>query len=217
MRVPTGGGLQIPWLPLAVVAGIAAVVGLVVYLVIQAGQPAGESGALKAEADDSIDLPGEYINLPEIYGGPYSATAGHLSQAVDYSAQGLPPAGGRHWAGRCADDPEDSPPFCGPAPWGVYRTPWDAETLVHNMEHAGTILWYNTTDQGLIEELEDLIEGRLKRGELLVMAPYPDIEEEHIALTAWSRRDLFPVSDYSRARVEEFLNVHERRFNPEGF
>ena len=85
------------------------------------------------------------------------------------------------------------------------------------MEHGGAILWYNTTDQGIIDELEDLIKGRLNRGDLLVMVPLPEMEEETIAVSSWSRRDKFSVDEYNRNRVEEFFDKNERRFNPEDF
>lgn len=177
------------------------------------------------EADDDPFLPGEYVNLPEIYGGFYGNrdgpnTAAHVRRDIDYVGDGNsnPPAGGPHWgSAACGSVPEEAPSFCGPAPWGTYRTPWEPETLIHNMEHAGVVLWYNTADQSVIEELENLIADRLRDGQLLVMTPYPDMEAETVALTAWSRIDKFPVSEYTRQRVEEFIDVHERRFNPEGF
>jgi hypothetical protein len=207
--------------PLLIVAGIAALGGGGFYLIWQQGQPASNrfEGAAEVEANDDPSLPGEWINLPELYGGPYSDTAGHVTRDVDYAEdQGLPPAGGPHWGqGACLDDPDDASPFCGPVPWGIYRKPWEPESLVHNLEHAGVVLWYNTTDQEVIDKLEDLIEKRLSRQELLVLTPYPAMEEEHIALTAWSRRDMFPVSEYSKDRVEEFIDEYERKFNPEGF
>ena len=65
--------------------------------------------------------------------------------------------------------------------------------------------------------LPDAIAERLRNGELLVMTPYPDMEREQIAVTAWSRIDKFPVSEYSLARVEAFIDAHMRRFNPEKF
>jgi hypothetical protein len=178
------------------------------------------ASAVDAEADDSPDLPGEYVDLPAIYGGRYTDTAKHVDFYVDYRGQQreLPPAGGPHWSSnRCTEDPTASPPLCGPAPWGVYRAPWNAETLVHNMEHGGVVLWYNTTDRDIVNELEEIFEERLNEHQLLVRAPCPDLERETIAITAWSRRDKFPVSDYSAVRVEEFIDAHERRFNPEEF
>lgn len=221
VKASAGGGRNVPWTPIVVVLGLAAVVGLVGFLIWQVSQPAGEGSGIAAEADDDPNLPGEWVDLPSIYGDPYSATASHVSRDVDYAAdQGeLPPVGGPHWGtGACVTDEDGNPAptaFCGPAPWGIYREAWEPETVVHNMEHGGLVLWYNTTDQAIINELEDIIRGRLDRGDLLVMMPFPDMEEETIALTGWSRRDKFPVSEYTEDRVIDFINKHERRFNPE--
>jgi hypothetical protein len=85
------------------------------------------------------------------------------------------------------------------------------------MEHGGVVLWYNTADQDVIDDLEELFTARLADGQLLVMAPYPALAAETIAITSWSRRDLFPVEEYTRERVEDFIDAHERRFNPERF
>ncbi|MDZ4278833.1 MAG: DUF3105 domain-containing protein, partial [Dehalococcoidia bacterium] len=173
--------------------------------------------ASAAEADDDPALPGEYVDLIGLYGGPYPDSASHVDQGLRYDEQGLPPAGGPHWSGPCGDDPVEAPAFCGPAPWGIYRSPWEAATLVHNMEHGGVIVWYNTSNQAVIDELEELVSTRLESGALLVLAPYFDMEAESIALTAWSRRDILSVSDYASDRVAEFIDAHERRFNPEDF
>ena len=179
------------------------------------------TGPRAAEADSNPLLPGDHVDLPAIYRGPYPDTAPHVRRTAAYEADGNsnPPAGGPHWgsAGQCPPDPARAPAFCGPVPWGIYRLPWQAESLVHNMEHAGVILWYNTDDQAIIDELEELIAERLNAGQLLVMAPYPEMEAEHIALTGWSRIDKFPIEEYNRDRVERFIDVHERRFNPEDF
>jgi hypothetical protein len=214
-----------------VVAGIAVVLGLVVYLIIQANQPPSASSntaAAQAEADNSPDLPGQWVDLATIYGASYPDDAPHVTRDVDYAADcsddGFvcntnPPAGGPHWGqGGCRVDSSGRPdptPFCGPVPWGVYRDPWEPESLVHNMEHGGVIIWYNTDNQEVIDKLEEMATDWVQNDVLLVMAPYPDMEDDTIALTAWSRIDKFPVSEFSEERVEAFVNAHRCRFNPE--
>ena len=177
--------------------------------------------ARRVEADDDPSLPGEYIDLPAIYGGQYGGepnTASHVQAAVDYAVQGLPPAGGPHWgSGACGDDPPVAPPLCGPAPWGIYRERWPAETLVHNMEHAGVVIWYNTSDQSVIDELEAFAQEKLSAGTLLVLAPYPDMDAETVAITVWSRRDVMPADELDIGRLEEFVDALACRFNPEDF
>ncbi len=215
---------KIPLVPIILTSAVIAVVAVVAVAILQSGGQGGNSGdAIAAEASDDPSLPGQYVDLPNIYDGPYGSgdggTGGHVSRDIDYVADGNtnPPAGGPHWSGRCAEDPSDAPAFCGPAPWGIYREPWEPATLVHNMEHAGVIIWYNTSAQQTIDELEDIAEARLEDGTNLVLAPYPDMEPETIALTAWSRIEKFPVTEYSKSRMEKFIDTHERRFNPEGF
>jgi hypothetical protein len=216
-----------------VLVGVVAVVGLLAYLVWQGTQPEGNSfaGAARTEADPAPDLPGEFVNLQKIYGGSYGATEGpntaeHVTRDVDYVndcaaddetvCNTNPPAGGPHWgSSACPEDPTDAPPYCGPVGWGLYREPWPAEALVHNMEHGGLVLWYNTTNQEIIDELEDIAERELNGEKLFVMAPYPDMEPETIALTAWARIDKFPVSEYSEERVDNFIEKLKCRFNPE--
>jgi len=223
----SGGGRSIPMVPIVIALGVIAVVGLIVFLIVQSGKDAGprNTRAARIEGNAAPDKAGEYVDLTEIYsdergpasyaGGDVPNTAPHVNESVDYSAQGLPPVGGPHWAGPCSDSPSTSPAVCGPAPWGIYREPWDASTLVHNMEHGGTVIWYNTTDQDVIDDLEDFVDSNSDK--LLVLAPYPDMEDETVAITVWARRDLIPVSEYSRKRIDNFMDDWYCEFDPEGF
>ncbi len=88
---------------------------------------------------------------------------------------------------------------------------WPAATVVHNLEHGGMVVWYNTTDQTIIDDMEDFVEDLFPA----VLMPYPDMEDEYIAITTWGRTDKFPVSEYSRERLREFEDAHNCRFNPE--
>jgi hypothetical protein len=161
--------------------------------------------------------------LQAIYGGYWGNqdgvnTASHAREAIDYSVQGeLPPAGGPHWgaAGACPADPDLAPPFCGPVPWGIYEAPFRAESVVHNMEHAGVVVWYNTSNLNVVAQLERTVSAFAEHGRYVVMMPYPDIEAGMIALTAWGRRDKFSVEDYRDERVQDFIEALECRFDPE--
>ena len=225
-RTSAGGRSSIPVLPLAVVAGAALLAGLIGYLIWQNSQPAGSrlGDDQRVEENDDPALPGVWVNLPEIYGdenglahyGESPGTAPHVSRDVDYSEQGLPPVGGPHWgSGACPSDPDDARPFCGPVLPGIYRLPWPAESLVHTMEHAGVVIWYNTTDQTVIDKLEDFARDNDDRN--LVLTPYPEMEEERVAITVWARRDKFPVSEYDRDRLDDFLDEFYCKFDPEDF
>ena len=161
-------------------------------------------------------MPGEFVDLPEIYG---EGIAPHVTRSVDFVGdENNPPAGGPMFGnGACPDEPEGAPTFCGPAPWGIYRMPWEPETLNHNMEHAGVVVWYNTSHREFLDGLEDAVEDRLRDGDLMVMTPYDRMEEETVAITSWARIDKFAVSEYSEDRFDEFVDAHACRYDAEGF
>ena len=227
----SGSGRSIPMIPVVIVVGVIAVVGLIAFLIWQSGkEPSLASGAAaEHELDPAPDKAGDYVNLPEIYederglatyasDGSTPNTAPHVTRDVDYVADGNsnPPAGGPHWgSGSCSADPEDTPRFCGPVRSGIYRQPWEASSLIHSMEHGGTVIWYNTTDQDVIDDLEDFLNDN--RDKNLVLTPYPEMEAEHIAITVWSRIDLIPVSEYSQDRLDDFMDDWYCKFDPEGF
>ena len=198
------------------------------YLIWQQTKPGGtgNDAAQTAEADDSPELLGEHVNLPEIYGdasgqasyGGTPHTAPHVTRNVDYEedGQGLPPAGGPHWgSGRCSTDLDSSAAFCGPVPEGFYTEAWDAESLIHNMEHTGIVVWYNTTDQDVLDELQDFARDNDNR--FLVVSRYTEMEEDTVAITGWSRRLTMSVDDFDRDQLKDFLDEHECRFDPEDF
>jgi hypothetical protein len=231
----SGRGLRLPWIPIAVLFGIVAVVGVVAYLIIQSGKPAADRFAAAAayELDKQPGAPGQYVNLPEAWAdgstlAHYGASNGpntnsHVTHTVDYSKEvtdnapnGQPPAGGPHWGQTtCGSDPATAPAFCGPVPWGIYRAPWPPESLGHNMEHAGVVIWYNTANTDIRNKIEAEATKRLKAGNLVVVAPYPDLPADTIAITAWARRDVFPVSEYTDSRLDTFIKAFACRFNPE--
>jgi hypothetical protein len=104
-----------------------------------------------------------------------------------------------------------------PAPFAILRQPANKEALVHNMEHGGVVVWYNTTDQRLIKQLEDVVSRELRQQRLVVISAYAEMEPETIALTSWTRLDKFSTRDFTEQRVEKFIERHNKRFNPEGF
>jgi hypothetical protein len=85
------------------------------------------------------------------------------------------------------------------------------------MEHGGVVVWYNTDNAEVIDNLTDIVNEQLDRRRLVVMSRYTGMEADTIALTAWTRLDKFPVSDFTEKRVEDFISEHNKRFNPEGF
>jgi hypothetical protein len=116
-----------------------------------------------------------------------------------------------------SNPPTSGPHAQSPAPFRVLPSPAPKEALVHNMEHGGVVVWYNTTDQRLIGQLADIVGAELTRQRLVVMSPYTDMERDTIALTSWTRLDKFGVKDFSEERVQKFISRNSKRFNPEGF
>jgi hypothetical protein len=115
-----------------------------------------------------------------------------------------------------------NPPTSGPhasfyPQLGVQTNAVPKEQLVHSMEHSAVIIWVNTANEALWRELTTIVQDLIAQRKLVVMSRYAEMEPETIALTGWTRLDKFPVSEYTQKRVVDFVLVHERRFNPEGF
>ena len=115
-----------------------------------------------------------------------------------------------------------NPPTSGPhsptaGAFRVHDSPLRKENAVHSMEHGAVVVWYNTSDQAAIDKLKGWVEDELGRGRPVVMTKYTGMEAETIALTAWTRLDKFPASTLTEKRVKNFIEEHNKRFNPEGF
>lgn len=203
--------------------GTFVVLGVLVYAVLQSGNaPAGPSGAEKALMDDSAELPGTYVP-------PHPGADAELSTDDDrqHVASGvtIPVCTAEEIAQSKVSDPvcyTSNPPTSGPhssspMPFRVLDNPAPRESLVHNMEHGGVVIWVNTTDPRIVQEIKSAVQAALDRRRLVVMSPYPSMEPETIALTSWTRLDKFGASEFNKKRIEDFIAVHQRRFNPEGF
>jgi hypothetical protein len=157
-----------------------------------------ESPAQMAEQDSSTDLPGQY----------------YPPQGNDH----LQP--GEEYDGYNSDPPTSGPHSPQALEWKVYDDPQPPEKAVHNMEHGGVIIWHNCESAGCqsaVDQMRSVVEGYLDDGALLVMMPYPGLEQDHVAFTSWTRLDLFPASEYTEERLRSFIQAHERRYNPENF
>lgn len=168
--------------------------------------------------------------LPGVYVPPHPGADGRLMEGNDDRA---------HFANEltmpiCSDEQlatgnfssplcyPSNPPTSGPhaanaAPFRIFTQPVGKEFLVHSMEHGAVVIWYNTANIGVVQRLTALTESNLQRGKLVILTPYPGMEPETVALTAWTRIDKFPTDQLDLERVQLFINIHERRFNPEGF
>jgi hypothetical protein len=104
-----------------------------------------------------------------------------------------------------------NPPTSGPhmpsvAAWRSYTEPVEDEYLVHNMEDAGVILWYDmgTPEENLrhVELLEEVARGYTR----IVIAPRQDLGSQYV-LTAWTRLQRFDEID-AEAMVR-FIDAYE--------
>ena len=185
--------------------------------------------AFTAQLDSDSTLPGEYVPPHPGADGRLCSDRGcsasmddrrHVSEAVviaicskDQIAQNK------------SSDPycyTSNPPTSGnhgqaPAPFAILRQPATKEALVHNMEHGGVVVWYNSGDQRVVKRLEDVVSRALRSQRLVVLSSYAGMEPDTIALTSWTRLDKFSVRDFTEQRVEKFIERHNKRFNPEGF
>ncbi len=122
-------------------------------------------------------------------------------------------------AGQTFDGYNSDPPTSGPhapqaAAWGVSPVVVAKEVAVHNMEHAGVVVWYNCNGgpEGLSAlactemrvQLERTVGDAVAAGKLVLMTPYPGMEHR-IALTAWQFLD--PFDEFDRQRVQTFIDT----------
>ena len=67
--------------------------------------------------------------------------------------------------------------------WDIYSEPVPQENLIHNMEHGG-----------VADDLTGLFRKQRYHGnDLLLTAPYPEVEPDTVAITSWTRLDTEPA------------------------
>jgi hypothetical protein len=117
----------------------------------------------------------------------------------------LPATSGPHWPPNAV------------ANWGVYSTPQPETQLIHNLEHGGIVIWYDTDRIGA-EDLDTLtqyvnsqvasgISGRFK----FILSPWggQDALPAPIVVTAW--RYLLELDTADTAAIDEFTRAHYAR------
>lgn len=208
---------------MAAIAGGIAIVAILVYAVLQTGNTAdGLPDWREAELDDDANLPGLYV-------APHPGIDGVSGTEDDRRhfnpGQSVPICNEEQLAAENYHDPlcyHTNPPTSGPhttTPQGFtnLENPAPKENIVHSMEHGGVYIWYNTQDQDAIDLIKDVVSDNNDRRRFVGSTIYTGMEEETIAITAWTRIDKFPVSELTRERIQEFVEEHHKRFNPEGF
>jgi hypothetical protein len=151
----------------------------------------------------------------------------HPPYPAEYGVQTFADLGRQHIpAGTEFDGYNSRPPTSGPhgpaVAWGVQNAPVSEESLVHNLEHGGVVIWYNC-DGGpqpldepacdrLIADLTGVVDSRVDDGMYIVLTPYAEMDNR-IALTAWQNLDSF--DEFDEKRIEAFIKSFECKFDPE--
>lgn len=219
VRVGSRGGLN--WNFIAVAFAVAFLVAIIVYAVIQTTTTDSNATPdfVKAQNDSSDKLPGQYI--PPHPGPDGQPNTGDERQHVAPGIVIPICTADQLAAGDIATCYHSNPPTSGqhssnPGGFQIYANPIPKESALHSMEHGGVIVWYNTDNPEVIRQLESVVQAELDKRRLVLMTRYADMEPDTIALTAWTRLDKFPASAFDKDRVKNFIEKHQRRFNPEG-
>jgi hypothetical protein len=106
-----------------------------------------------------------------------------------------------------------TPPTSGPhwnaaAPWGIYSKPLPNERQVHNLEHGGIILQYNTDDQAIKTSLIRFAQKQQTFPCFIIVAPYPTMPFK-IAATAWRVRET--LDTYDEVHLQKFFDSYQRK------
>lgn len=127
------------------------------------------------------------------------------------------------------DDYTSNPPTSGPhalspAQFGISDLAVPKEVAVHNMEHAGVVVWYNcnadpalSTDDctTLRNELGQVVQEEIGSGySRVLMTPYAGMDSR-IALTAWGYLDTYDEFDADREKT--FIETFVCNYDPEHF
>lgn len=148
--------------------------------------------AVSPEKDNSPSLPGDYFPSQ----GNYHLKAGEAFNAYNSN----PPTSGPH-------DPSE-------VEWGIYDQPQPTVKLIHSMEHGGVIIWYNCPGcEDIINRLKAITKEYRDKNMRIILTPYPNMEAR-IAITSWTR--LLKMDQINEDAIRRFIEVHERRYNPEG-
>jgi hypothetical protein len=210
------------------VLGAILIVGALVYAVLQVNNvDDGPPAWMEAQLDENPSLPGQYVTPHPGADAVFDSGTNRQSDDRQHFANGtiVPICTADQIAAGTVSNPlcyTSNPPTSGPhaaspMSFKVLENPAPKENLIHNMEHGGVVVWYNTENQSVIDQLAGIVNDELGRRRLIVMTKYTAMEPETIALTAWTRLDKFPAGQLDRKRVTDFIEEHQRRFNPEGF
>ena len=120
-------------------------------------------------------------------------TTEHVAPGTDIAYNTNPPTSGDHYGL--------------PASWGVQKVAPADESIVHNMEHGGVIIYYkpdSLTPEQLTALSEQMAELSLSNHRL-ILTTRTDMPKP-IAVTAWGF--LLELDTYDADAIEDFVNDH---------
>ena len=114
--------------------------------------------------------------------------------ARSYSSN--PPTSGPHWnAGGVA-----------PTPWGIKSGVVPDEALVHNLEHGGIVIHYQSTaPQNSIDQLVSFVQDQSNYPEGYILAPREGLPST-ITLSAWEY--YLPLFQFNEQQMRAFISAH---------
>jgi hypothetical protein len=131
----------------------------------------------------------------------------HVSPGEPHGAYfSNPPTSGWHYA-----------PIPNP---GIYTNPQEPEALGHFMEHGGVWVLYTCPDgcPEVVSRLQEIVTSFTDRRRPVALAPYPapgrEAPEQRINVIAWQYK--LSMDEVARGAIEEFIERHVCRYNPEG-
>lgn len=104
------------------------------------------------------------------------------------------------------DPPTSGPHMPSLAPWGSHLEPLPDEYVVHNMEDAGVVLWY---DYGTPEENAERVaalEAISRDWRRIIIVPRENLGSQYV-LTAWQRLQRF--DDIDEEAMRRFIDAYE--------
>lgn len=185
---PRRGRIRGPWLPIGVIAAVAAVVFAMYQMgVFAPGAP-----------PTSVNDPKYAVQAGEVVGQqfPDEGTAHvNVGQKGTYSMN--PPTSGAHWP----------PGAVAPAPWGIKDVALPDEVTVHNLEHGGIVIGYKGLSDEETAKLRDLVRVLLQNGfPKIILQPYPAMTDARIAVSAW--RWQIKLQAYDDVQIVKFVKAH---------
>ncbi len=150
--------------------GIATVVGVGAYLVLNVASP----GEISAEAQEIAQAAG----CGEVQTPVADAPGGqHLSAGQSAGYTDRPATSGAHDPSPLPNDPP------------VHTEPIREENAVHNLEHGYVILYYRADGpEALGEDVVTRLSSIAEQQDKVLVAPYPNLNEgTSLAITAWNK------------------------------